>query len=40
MAQKEWFSVQELVGLPGMPTKLRGVQKWAKKLGFSRLKER
>ncbi len=41
MALKEWFSVQELVGLPGMAGTERGVQKWGKKnLDSTRLKAR
>lgn len=41
---KDWYTVQELMGLPGMPASERGVQMWAKKieknLALSRAKAR
>jgi putative transposase len=38
---KEWYSVQELAGLPGLAATVRGIQKWAEKnLAASRLKAR
>lgn len=43
-AIKDWYTVQELMGLPGMPASERGVQMWAKKieknLALSRAKAR
>ena len=40
-AIKDWYTVQELIGLPGMPGSERGVQKWGEKiLPISRLKVR
>lgn len=41
MATKEWFTVQELAGMPGMALTVRGIQKWAQKnLDSSRPKAR
>lgn len=40
-ALQEWFTVKDLVGIPGMPTTERGVQLWGKKnLTGSRSKKR
>lgn len=39
--RQEWFTAQQLAGMPGMPTTERGIQLWGKKnLNSSRPKER
>ena len=34
MSDKEWFSANDLAGLPGLPKYKRGVNQNAKKLGW------